>query len=79
MPYSATWLFAVSLFEVIQQNVSTKGLPLDVRDQTWLAGSLPDFSNDYRYCSIVTKNTVPNGHDDIIPNRYWSVLTSFGL
>ncbi len=40
-----------------------KGLRLDIRDQPWLAGSLPSFSNGYRYCSFVTMSAVTNGHD----------------
>jgi hypothetical protein len=56
---------------MIQFSGTTKGLRLDFRDQPWLAGLLPDFSYDYRYCSFVTMSTVTNGHDH---DRYSPVL-----
>ncbi len=56
---------------------TTKGLRLDVRDQPWLAGSSPDFSNDYRYYSMLLKIQSRMVTMTVIPNRYWSVLTSF--
>ncbi len=62
----------------------TKGLRLDARDQPLPIGSLLDFSYDCRYCSIVTKDMVMNGHEcdrhhplQTITNRYCLILTSF--
>ncbi len=61
--------------------VKTKGLRPDARDQPLPIGSLLDFSYDFRYCSIVTKDMVTNGHEcdrhhplPTITNHYQPVL-----